>query len=711
MSMSRRQFLETLGHSYLLYAFRFAPGAGVLTEQQKYLRDDTEDFECMSISPDINFRDWIVFDGSGNVTIFTGRTELGQGLKTVLTAIVTQGLEIPIEKLTVIMGDTDLCPDDGPTTGSCATREVGWGFWLACKDIRNDMILRAARLRGLQAEDLEFHQGGIRHKKNPDMIIKPSELGHGEVILMTVNPHAILPNGGGYTDLGLYNVNAKQIVTGRLKYVGDMKLPGMLYADWLTPPYHPLQTSLLSADLEEARAIPGIKVVDLRRGWVVAFGERYRDVMRALNAAKTKWSVPKRPKELRVEEEIRERGKLVEIKEENGDVDMGLRNSFKTVSETYLTQYTTWAQIETDTALAKPEISGNRVTVWGGCHYPHKVKNLIARHIGVPESSVHVVGMPVGGGFGGKIVSPVNEEAADLSRMVGAPVKLIYSRKNQVQLRGKYKMACVVDLTTGIGTDGRILARKVDIYQDVGNGSTGTYAIPNVLTRLYQSKWPFTRAISRGTSFVQTCFATESHVDMVAAAIGFDPFMFRRVNVQFPAFINLIDACAEMIGYDNYLPSPGEGIGIAICHHGGKQLGAVAAEVAVDRSTGNIKVKKICGAFDIGTIINRNTVTVGIRGAIIWGLGYALSEKVRLDGHSCYTEYFNDYRIPRFSDIPPIEIVFLDNFNPGAPRGCGEMPMIPTIGAIANAVHKAIGIRFYSTPITPDRVREALQRA
>jgi nicotinate dehydrogenase subunit B len=710
MSISRRQFLETLGHSCLLYAFRFTPGAGTPTIRQDPLRDYAKDFECMSISPDIDFKDWIVFDENDNVMIFTGRTELGQGLKTVLTAIVTQGLEIPIEKLTVIMGDTDFCPDDGPTTGSCATREVGWGFWLACMEIRKDMVLRAARLRGLQAEDFEFRQGGIRYKKNPDMSIKPAELSSSDVVLMTIDPHDVSPERGEYTDLGLHNVNAKQIVTGRLKYVGDIKLPGTLYADWLTPPYHPLQTGLVSADLEEARAIPGIKMVDVRRGRVAAIGRRYQDVIRALKAAKTKWSLPTRPKELQVEREIRERAKLVEIKEENGDVDMGLRSSFKTVSETYITQYTTWAQIETDIALAKPENNGNEVTVWASCQYPYKVRQLIAGYLNLPESSVHVIGMPVGGGFGGKTVSPVNQEAADLSRIVGTPVKLTYSRKNQFQLRGSYKMACVIDLTTGVGTDGRILARKIDIYQDKGNGTTGTYAIPNVLTQLYESKWPFARAVSRGTSFVQTCFATESHVDMVAAEIGFDPFIFRRINVRFPAFINLIDACAEMISYDKNLPYPDEGIGIAICHHGGKQMGAVSAQVAVDRSTGSIKVKKICGAFDIGTVINRNTATVGIRGAIIWGLGYALSEKVKLDGHSCYTEYLTDYRIPRFLDIPPIEIAFLDNYNPGSPRGCGEMPMIPTIGAIANAVYKAIGIRFYSTPITPDRVREALQR-
>jgi CO/xanthine dehydrogenase Mo-binding subunit len=232
-----------------------------------------------------------------------------------------------------------------------------------------------------------------------------------------------------------------------------------------------------------------------------------------------------------------------------------------------------------------------------------------------------------------------------------------------------------------------------------------------VLTRNFQAELPFKRAISRGTSYVQNCFATESHIDMVAAAIGMDPFEFRRNNVGLSAFINLIDACAEMIDYYNYQPEADEGIGLAITYHGDGQLGAIAAEVAVNRKTGQIKVKRICGAFDIGTVINHNTTTVGIRGAISWGIGYILSEEIKLDGHGAETAYLSDYHIPRFSDIPPIEIAYLDNHKPGAPRGCGELPVIPTIGAIANAVYNAVGVRFYSTPLTPSRVLKALEKA
>jgi xanthine dehydrogenase YagR molybdenum-binding subunit len=166
-----------------------------------------------------------------------------------------------------------------------------------------------------------------------------------------------------------------------------------------------------------------------------------------------------------------------------------------------------------------------------------------------------------------------------------------------------------------------------------------------------------------------------------------------------------------MIGYHTYQPGQNSGIGMAIVNHGGSQLGAVAAEVEVNRSSGKVIVKKICGAFDIGTVINRNTATVGIRGAITWGIGYALHEEIVLNGHRTHTADLIAYHIPRFSDIPPVEIAFLDNYQPGSPRGCGEMPVIPTIGAIANAVYRAIGVRFYSTPITPEKVKKALQSA
>jgi len=710
MEVTRRQFLKSLGSTCLLYVVSYVPGSGMQKIDSEPWPVDNEDIECRFYALDTNYLDCFAFHEDGSVTVLAGRTELGQGFETVLTAIVTQGLDIPSNRLTIVLGNTDVCPDHGPTVGSSATEQVAWGIWEACLQLRKDIIRRAAKTHKLEVTDLIYRGGVVRSKRDPERVIKPVKAGRGEIVYMTLDLQASSSDRVTleYKDLGLDNVNAESIVTGTLKYAGDLKLPGTLYADWHIPPYHRKLTRLKSVDLSEAQATSGVSRVERIGSKVVAVAERYNDVVKALARVKSVCEKPTRPKELRVEQEIRAGAVFQEIKEQTGDVNAGLASSYKTLTETYRTHYTAWAPIETYTALAKMEPGGNEVTIWSGSQYPHRVRELASLNLNLPESAIHFIHSPVGGAFGGKVAPPVSQEAADLSRRVGAPVKVIYSRKNQFQKRGLFKMACVFDFSTGVGTDGRLQARKLDIYQDLGEGTRDTYAAPHILIKHYRTDMPVNQANSRGTSYVQIGFAQESHMDMVARAIGHDPFEFRRNNVNVESFVPLIDACANMIRYPRSGLGPDEGIGIGLCNHGARQMGVAAAHVKVDRKTGKVHVKEICSAFDIGTIINHRTVTTTIRGGIIWGLGWILREEVKLDGHSVYTEYLTDYGVPRFSDTPEIKLQFLDNERPGKPRGCGELPVIPTAAAIANAVYHAIGVRFYSTPITPEKVLKAL---
>lgn len=710
MSITRREFLASLGGTGLFFAFRFVPGTSTQTGSFESIPVDSDTAVCKPQDLFFNYRQWIVFGRENKVSVFTGRTELGQGLKTVITAVVTQGLDISQEDLTVVQGDTDLCPDDGPTYGSAATRNVGWGYWLACEQIRSNLVKRAARVLGMPSSKLQFRAGGVGLKAGTGKLISASKLGRGEAVIINIDPRATAVEKQ-YVDLEIPNVNAEEIVTGSLQYVGDLHLPGMLYAGWLTQPYHPNLTSLRSADMDAARDLPGVKMVEVVLGRVAAVGERFTDVRKALSLVEAEWKAPGRSKQLSVEHEAREGARLLSVKEELGDVNAGLATSDIVVSETYTTQYIAHAQIETDAAAALPADADGRVTVWVSSQYPYFARKVIADCLEKPESDVRVIAMPVGGAFGGKIGNTVTREAAKLAGLANAPVKLIYSRRDQFQLRASYKAACIIDVTTGVSADGRLIARKFDMYQDEGEGTTNTYDIPNVLTKAYDAHWPFGRAVSRGTSFVQSCFAIESNVDMVAQRVGIDPFEFRRKNVQYPAYVHLIDYCAEQIGYGSVELDTDEGIGLALVRHGGAQLCAMAAKVHVDRISGKVNVKHICAALDIGPVMNRSTAVVGIRGGIAWGIGFVFSEEIKLNGHSTETEYLSEYKIPRFSDMPPIDIQFFDNHHVGSVRGCGEMPVIPTIGAIANAIYNAVGIRFYSTPITPERVKQALGTA
>jgi len=658
----------------------------------------------------VDYTEWIFIHPDGNVTVHTGRIEMGQGLKTVISNVVSQGLRVSPECLEIVMGDTGRCPDDGPTEGSGATRIIGWGHWAACARIRKDLLRRAADRLGAPLDQLHHTEEGIRWPSKPDRLLTLAELveDDGTVHLDLISWRDVRRHNPPYFDRRTPAVNARAIVTGSLQYVGDL-FPGQCsYGAWLTPSYHAKVTALESVDLEAARRVPGVTAAERTEHSAFVVGERFTAVQDGLEAMNARWRRPSRPKTIEPEAEIRAGAKLVKTVEEAGDPEAGLEESALTLAETYVTQYASQVPLETESAVAREE--EGRMKVWASTQAPFKALPRVARRIDLPEERVRVVNMPVGGGFGSKVDTLAPIEAADLARRAGGTVKHVYSRDYQFNGISRYKDVVVADISSGVSPDGKILSRTLDLYQDEGYGSTMTYDIPHVRTRLFCSDMPVRHATMRGTSFVQTCFAVESHTDMLAEAAGLEPVAFRKKNLHTASFGPLLDACAEMLGYDGSAAPPGRGIGFAICHHGGRQLGAVGAEVSVNLKTGRVRVERLAGAFDIGVVININTLTSNTRGAMLWGLGFALFEEVRLDGHRSKTRSLDDYRIPRFSDVPPIKLAFLDIVarREGMPRGCGELPVIPTVGAIANAVRRAIGVRFHTLPMTAKRVRKAL---
>jgi CO/xanthine dehydrogenase Mo-binding subunit len=709
MSPTRRELLAGLGGATLVYVFQV--GCSPRTPDYSDFPEPEDRYKPAGRpnDPGVDHRDWLTISGDGTVSAFTARTEMGQGLTTVMYNLLGQGFELPYERINVVLGDTELCPEDGPTTGSAATHYVAWNFWRACHEIRNDLVLLAAEAMQLPSDALEYREGEIVSKTEPERRIGIGELADGTVRRVTLDNNGSYPEPPKYVDKGTLSVHAEAIVTGTLEFPGDLKVEGCLYGGLLIPPYHHHETELLNKKLNKARRVPGI--VDVRRKWwtIAAIGETYTSVQKALDAVEAEWKVPDRPVEFDNEQEIRSGAVLRQVMEQKGDVESGLRGSDLVVTESYVTQYGSQFPMQTDTAVAKVE--PGRTTVWIGSQSPFWVRYDTARAMHQHESEVHVIGLPMGGGFGAKAEHIVGSEAANLADLSGTPVKYVYSRKEEVQHRNRYKESVIFDVSTGLTRDGRLLARKIDIHQDEGHGTLEVYKVPDVLTLRYKAGVPVKHGTMRGTSYVQTGFALESHMDMVAEAIGMDPLELRRRNVELKSFWPLLDTCAEMMRYRVYEPPEDHGVGFGIINHGGRQLGVVGAEVRVDRRSGEIEVVRLCGAYDIGVVINRNTTRMGVRGAMLWGLGFALFEEVKLDGHRCHTTGFSNYRIARFSDMPPIELAFLDNQHPGEPRGCGEMPLPATLAAICNAVYNAIGVRFYTIPMTPERVLAALRES
>jgi CO/xanthine dehydrogenase Mo-binding subunit len=712
MSPNRREVLVGLGGATIAYALQ----VGCAAEQDRAAVNDpprdqepTDEFinRGRPNQPAIEARDWLIISAGGIATAYTSRTEIGQGLTTVMHDLVGQGLELSRDRVRVVLGDTDLCPADGPTTGSAATRYIAWAFWEACHEIKADLVLLASEKMGVAADELEYRSGDVVVASDPSRRIGIGDLADGQVRRVGVEAAGDPVPAPAYVDRGNGNVNAEAIVTGTLRYTGDYHPEGCVYGALLTPAYHATQTRLLLADLASARKEPGVVRVQRIDRHVAALGETYTAVQRAIRAMDSNWREPRRPRELDVEGELRAGAELRRVVEEKGNVDTAFAASALLISETYVTQFMTQVPMETDTAIASRENGDLQVRL--GTQNPFYVRNKIAAQEGVPAAHVRVIAAPAGGAFGSKADNLVGEEAASLLRLTDAPVKYVYSRTDDIRRRSRFKEVVVFDVTTGVDGYGRVVGRTIDIFQDEGFGTREMYDIPNVRTRLYHARLPVRHATMRGTSFVQDVFALESHTDTLARRVGQDPLEFRRAHVELEAFLPLIDHCAGAFDYGSYSPPADHGVGFAICNHGGRQLGVVGAEVRVDPDSGEVSVVRLAGAFDIGVVINHTLATNGIKGAMIWGIGAALLEEVELDGHQCFTSGFSDYRIPRMSDTPPIEVAYFDNQSPGTPRGCGEVPVPPTTAAIANAVYAATGKRFHRLPITPERVLAALR--
>jgi CO/xanthine dehydrogenase Mo-binding subunit len=512
-----------------------------------------------------------------------------------------------------------------------------------------------------------------------------------------------------YRDPGLRSVRGPDVVTGKLQYAGDTMAGKCSYGAFFTPAEFNHAHRFQAADLRAALAVPGVLTAGNhpRKGpFVVA--ESYPSLERAMATIDHGILVRKEKKLVRTLGEVREHARLVDTKEDRGDVVEALDSCEITMAETYTTHHYNVAFIEPQSSVAMVDDDGARI--WDSTQHAHRQRLQIAKALGLDEERVRVRGTNVGGGFGGKISHGCAEEAALMSRETGLPIKRIYSRAEVFQRYSRAKEEVAVDLVSGVTREGRIVARAVDIYQDEGFGLTDVYDTPNSRVRLHRVRpddMAIRHATIRGTSYTQDVFALESHISSLARFIGMDPLELRLKNVRWHG--DLLQAAADMIDYGGYRAPEGHGLGMAIINHGGRQLGALFVEVGVDRRTGRIDIRRMRAAFDIGVVMCESTAAAGIYGALMWGISIALKERIDFDRHRILTNSFAGYEIARFSDVPDMEFRFIKTHGRGVtPRGCGEMPLPLVAPAIANAVFDAVGVRLYSTPFTPEKVLQAL---
>jgi isoquinoline 1-oxidoreductase len=347
------------------------------------------------------------------------------------------------------------------------------------------------------------------------------------------------------------------------------------------------------------------------------------------------------------------------------------------------------------------------------------VKAQVAEDLGLPAQKVRIITPHIGGAFGGKAAGPHAVEAARLAlAAAGPPVQVVWDRREEFFL-DTFRPAAVVNLRSGLDQAGRITFwdcqvsgtsdREADIGYDLPAKRFSSTGDAGDIGTSGAGLHPFPTGAWRAPAANTNVFARESHMDTLAAKAKVDPLAFRLRHLTDPRVTRVLKAAAERFGWVAGVAPSGRGVGVA-CGGWRGTLVAAMAELAVDRNTGMVRVKRVVLAQDMGLVVNPDGARQQMEGAVTMGLGYALSEGLRFKDGRILDENFDTYGIPRFSWLPAIETVLVDN--PGLQaQGGGEPPIVCMGAVLANAIHDAVGARVLELPMTPERILAAIRTA
>jgi nicotinate dehydrogenase subunit B len=645
----------------------------------------------------------------GRVTCYTSRVEQGQGIMTSLAQSLADELDVSLESVEMVMSDTALCPDDGPTWGSTTTPTFGPVLRAAGAEARAILIELAALRLNVPKDQLAVKDGVVFDKNQESRKITYGELTEGETIERHLQIAPSIKTVGQYNLIGnpVNRIDAVQKVTGQAMYTGDFRVPGMVHARVLRPPSHGAR--LKSLDSSAVDSMDGYEVV--RDGELVAVLHEYPDqAENALSKLKADYDIPEpRFDDETVFDYFMNNAGQSNVESRAGNVQGGGRTPLEVIEQTYLNGYVAHAAMETHTALAQFE--GDNLTVWASSQTPYLHASEIARELGMPAGKVRVIVPFVGGGFGGKIDNGQAIQAAKLARKAGKPVMLVWTREDEF-FYDTFRPAAAINIKSSVDASGKIIKWDYAIHGMGGRGAQLFYDIPNYritrYNRLQNGEQPHLLKTGpwRGPDNNTNSFARESHIDLMAAHAGIDPLDFRLRNIKDGKLRAVLNAGADKFGWTPSEGPSGRGYGVACGYDVGVPV-ALFAEVTVDESTGAIQVKRVVCAQNLGLVINPEGVALQTEGCITMGLGYALTEEVHFTGGVVQDLGFGSYELPRFSWVPQIETVLIEADDQPS-RGAGEPAIICVGGVLANAVYDAIGARLTQIPMTPDRVLQAL---
>lgn len=680
-ALDRRDFLKIVGGGLLVCACS-KPSVAQESGRIGHSHDLPKDIAA-----------WLYIGDDGDVTVLTGKVEVGQNIRTSLAQQVAEELHVSIDRIRLTMGDTDLVPWDAGTFGSRTTPTMGPQLRAMAAAAREMLLAEAARQWHTAPASLVASNGRIINPKTKASL-DFGKLTHGQKLLKTVEVDPALTPATDWKVAGQSapKVNGVAFVTGKHQYPSDIVRPGMLYGKVLRPSQ--FRARLTSFNDGEARKYAGVTVV--RDGDFVGLAAPDSwTADRALAALKAEWKAPEQISDqelftyLKAEADKSEQ----EPPNETGAVAKALAGADAKLSASYTVSYIQHAPLEPRAAVA--EWDGDKLTVWTGTQRPFAVRDDLAAAFHIASQNVHVLMPDTGSAYGGKHTPDAALEAARLAKAAGKPVKIIWTREEEFTW-AYFRPAGVIAITSGVLRDGTITAWEFHNYNSGPAAIEPPYTIANKLVQFHPVDAPLRQGSYRGLAATANHFARESHIDELANAIGMDPLQFRLKNTSNERLRAVFEAVADKAQWGKAKSTRDRAFGIA----GGIEKGghvATIAEVEI-KPDNTIRVRRVVEAFECGAVVNPDGLRNQIQGAIMMGLGGALFEAIRFSNGRILNPRFSEYRVPRFSDMPVIEVIIVDRKDlPSA--GAGETPIVGIAPAIANAVFAGTGTRLRNLPL------------
>lgn len=643
---------------------------------------------------------WIGIAEDGRVTAFAGKVEYGQNIRTGLAIEVADELRVGLGDVAVILGDTDRVPWDMGTFGSQSTARVGWQLRKAAATAREVLLALAADRLDLPASDLEARDGAVASRADAARRLTYAELLAGQSLEREIAERPPITPASEFTVMGRTQrerIDAIARVTGRALYSQDVLPEGVLFATILRPPAYGAVARRV--DLEAAARMPGVVRV-VEEPLLAILAESDEAGALAARVASIDWDIdPGQPSRLDLPRLLVESGAEGYATQEAGDLEVGFRAAAHILERTYFIPYIAPAPMEPRAAVAAWD--GDRLTVWAGTQRPFGLRQELAAIFDMDEAHVRVIAPEIGGGFGAKSPYGLAHDAARLARIAGRPVRVAYSRGDEM-MWSNFRPAAIVKIRSGFTSDGRLTAWQSDAYHSgdrvmIGRRGTETpYEVPHVRSMTYRSDSPLPSGSYRSLGAAVNHFAREAHMDEIAELAGKDPVEFRLANLTHPRFRRVLESAADAFGWTGPDLGPGRGAGIALGVDVGSYV-ATAVELTVQQR--EVRLTRVAAALDCGQVVNPEGALNQMEGAIVMGIGGALWEAADFEGGRLLNASFARYRVPRIVDTPRIDVRFVGDAD--APStGAGEPGIVPLAAAIAGAVWGATGTRHHELPIT-----------